>query len=496
MKHERFYLSLEEWFDEEPKKTPVEAMSRALQCFTERGFLSFERELSALLDGYLGCSFDQMSVPTRTPKARSHADDEVYVTCLKLDSTMVFIDIDRFSVTPDRRPEPKFLEADIFADDEASLAHAKERVVDEAMRCFGLTKAKETLLSSVLADASFAKHLRDRLTFEPPMDEQLFQRLREEKDRSILRELKKRGSVLERDVHELASRDVEAESVKRLLDYLSGEEYQLIDRKYAIVCRAKDEIVFRYRSKEDFVKAQTLECPQCSKLLGEELIMNYYGVTDGLRLLMDGNRWMPLMARDALIAAGVSRDDIYTEVKHGEDEIDVLFFFRDRVIVVELKNRPVNLNDAYKLSAKTSKIESVITRVRSELRFAAEEDDDILDYIPSGDYARRFAGRTRRSRAAFIPLIISTHDIAKDAQNLLKETNDAALFLENSDGKMENFLSSIVEKINSEDLNVRLQGLTGGGESGDSVASLAARQVQRSFTRWRRSRQGDKPAAT
>ena len=132
-------------------------------------------------------------------------------------------------------------------------------------------------------------------------------------------------------------------SVKRLLDYLSGDEYQLIDRKFAIVCNERDEIVFRYRSKDDFDKAKSLECPQCSKLLGEESVMNYYGVTDELKGLMDGNRWMPLMARDGLVKAGVSTDDIYTDVKHGQDEIDVLAFFRDRVLVMETKNRPVNL---------------------------------------------------------------------------------------------------------------------------------------------------------
>jgi hypothetical protein len=491
MKHERFFLSLEEWFEEEPKKDPAEAMSRVIQCLTDRGFRNFEREFSGLLDGFLGCSFDQTQVETK-PKTSGRTTREapgVYVTCFKRDDSLIFADIERFSPVPERPPEPKFLEIDLFARDSAALAAIKETVIDEAMRCFGLTRARETLVSSVLADSTFAKHLRDRLTFEPPIDDQLFQRLQDENDRLILRELRKRGSVLERDIHELSPPGVEIELVKRLLDYLSGEGYNLVDRKFAIVCKETDEIVFRYRSKDDFFKAESLECPQCSKPLGDETVMSYYGVTDGLKSLMDGNRWMPLLARDALIRAGIAKDDIYTEVKHGQDEIDVLAFFRDRVLVIEVKNRSVSLNDAYKLSAKTARIESIVNRVQSEGTLSIP-DDDILALYTEHDYQyRRIAGRSRRGGFC-IPVIVSTHEIAKDAQDLLRETNEAAKMLENSNSKMEQFLTSIVDEITNEEQRRRLFSITS-VEGRDSVAAFALRQISRSFDVWRRSQSGE-----
>jgi hypothetical protein len=96
--------------------------------------------------------------------------------------------------------------------------------------------------------------------------------------------------------------------------------------------------------------------------------MPYYRITEELKELLDGNRWMPLLVRDSLIHAGVHPDDVLTEVKHREDEIDVLVFYRNRVLVIELKNRPVNLNDAYKLSAKTSRLENVVSKTERAWR--------------------------------------------------------------------------------------------------------------------------------
>lgn len=71
---------------------------------------------------------------------------------------------------------------------------------------------------------------------------------------------------------------------------------------------------------------------------------------------------MPVYVKQALINLGVDAGEIFTEVKHGEGEIDLLVFYRDRVLIFETKDRAVNLNDAYKLSAKTSRIESVLAR--------------------------------------------------------------------------------------------------------------------------------------
>src|SRR5215217_5283619 len=109
MKHERFFLSLQERFEEEPKKDPTKAMSRVIHCLTDRGFRNFERELSGLLDGFIGCSFDQRQPRTgHKPSLRSPREGPgVYVTCFKRDDSLIFADIEIFSSSPDRRPEPK-----------------------------------------------------------------------------------------------------------------------------------------------------------------------------------------------------------------------------------------------------------------------------------------------------------------------------------------------------------------------------------------------------
>jgi hypothetical protein len=508
MKHEILFVEISEWLRDSSSRSALDALSELIKFLSERGYQSLELEISSLLKRFLDVSVDQCTIIRDDPTSRK-STVSLFTTCLKRDGSLFFVDIEEeggrirlkdeqvenvpsaikvhdipdteegtVKIDPTENEELRkryVVEVDIFSRDSSSLLDSRGTIIDDIMRCFGLTKSKEALMQTLLSTWPAAQKLRKRLKSTKPIDESLFQRLREESERNILRELKKRGSILERDLAELTSPGITPEQVKRTLDYFSGEEYLLVERKYAILCNATEEIIFLLRSRDDIQNAKNLECPKCSRPIGDETVLYYYGITDNLKALLDGNRWMPLLVRDALIKAGVPKEDIYTEVKYGEDEIDLLVFYRGRIIIMEVKNRSINLNDAYKLSAKTSRIESVVTRVRPD------DYEYVYRNVGIPRAARLRGGRV--DRAPFIPFVISTHEVAKDARELLCETRDSAQIVENCETKLEKLIENFIGKINSDELKQRLSKLTFNTES-DSVTYLAASQVELAFHMW------------
>lgn len=480
MKHVQFYVSLADWFNDDPERRPLNALLEISTCLMQRGMESLEKNISDVLDGFLGVCADQASMKDgRASTRRTSMDNEaVYITCFKNDSTLVFVDIERLK-TKDRR----YLEFDVFATEEGEIQTFVESIIEDSMKCFGLTKSKTDLVKYSEEESKLLKQLRNSLAYNPPIDDALFRRLQEEKDRSMLRELKIRGSILERDMGELVPSGTSLDSIKNTLDFLSGEEIKLVEKKYAIVCKQTGDIILPLRNRDGFEKARELDCPKCSNLLGDEDVMAYYNVTDKLKGLIDGNKWMPLLVRDAFLISGVKSEDIYIEVKHDEDEIDVLVFYRRRIIAVEAKNRSVSLNDAYKLSAKRAKLEAVASSSLIDQRYDFEDDVMFSSIISEGSYSRMFS-RQISAAESIIPVIISTHDISKDASGLLDRTTSESQFLENCDGKIESFVGGIIRKIDSDEVDRRLAKITS-HHSGDSVANLAGEQLQLAFAKWR-----------
>lgn len=398
----------------------------------------------------------------------------VYVSCLRRGGAVYFVDIESRETHPGTIDFVLAVEIDLFAPDINVMKNAKNSIIEDIMKCFGLTKAKDVLVAFASRFSPLSEMLRNMLTLTEPLSEGVLQCMRQEKERSVLRELKKRGSILERDLDELVLPSMTSTSTKNALDYLSGEEYKLVERKYAIICRDTDEIIFLARSKNDLESVMHVECAKCSKRLKEELIMGYYGVTETLRNLLDGNRWMPLFIRDALIKSGVPSEGIFTEAKHGEDEIDVIACYRDRIIIIEAKNRPVSLNDAYKLSAKTSRLEAVFTKQMMKEKYG---DDDLSQYI----YANTLL--FEQSKVPFIPMIVSTNDIAKDARELLAQTKDSSVFLENCDGQIDPFIGTFIHNIDQIELRRRLENLLS-VETDDSLGRLIQNQLQQATALW------------
>jgi hypothetical protein len=475
MKHATIFIEVTEWLQERTGNDPQRVLSTILSYLVERGFRSFEQELGALLQDFVGFYVDQKNVSRSensimVSRGRYRASPMVFSSLLRKDGSYVFVDVEMLS-----RDGEVYVELDVFAPSDQELNHIKTALVDDVMKCFGLTGSVEQLVKSELrSSGSLTESLVQKLTLSSPLTNALFQRLKEKIDRSILVELKKRGSILERDLAEFPLAGVSADRIKSTLDYFSGADYALVDRKHAIVCLETQEIIFLLRERSDLSQAKNLECPKCSKPIGDEQVYAYYERTDKLKELLDGNRWMPLLVRDALVSAGVPENDVLVEVKYGEDEIDVLAFYRGRTFVIEVKDRSISINDAYKLSAKTSRLESIMIKV---IHGGATQQAIILE----GDLD--FPVSRRSSGSLFTPIAVSTQDIGKDARNLLVETKEVAKTLEHCEGKLDGFFAEMIDDINTFDLRRRLIELSA-FDTPDSVSNLAGVQVETALAKW------------
>jgi hypothetical protein len=456
----------------------VQLLSKAGECMTQLGFASLESRIAEAVESVLGCSANHTDLSALGRSSRYEAPT-VFSTCYVNAETLVFCDIEIVN-------EKYALEIDVFAQSRDRAQDRVDQVIEAIRRSFGLTASRDDLLMRRRTISPMLERIRKRLTLSTEIVDSLYQAVKDGEDREVLISLKKRGTVLARDLGDLAVGGKDKPSVKATLDYLSGQDFRLVQKKVAIVCKDTGEILFLLDDANQLEGQPAFQCPKCSRPLADEDIEAYYGSTDNLRELIDANRWMPITVKEALVAAGVKADHIFTEAMHGDDEIDVLAVYQSTVFVVEVKGRPISLNDAYKLSSKTSRLENLLRRSESEI--GIDEDllmayDDMQATTTRGSTRYRIPPRIERSN--FVPVMISTHEIAQDAATLLKDNSENALLLDHSDGKIEGFIEETIEAIDRDRLKRRFRRLTSAGTSvPDSVPNFAAALVQSAFQQW------------
>jgi len=485
VKHTLVRIDLSEWStSQESDREPIDAFTEFGTYISQRGYESLEDSIAAVLQGFLGQNVHQREcleaeAPTRV---RRYPRPGVYVSCFRKNEALVFVDIE--ALTLDTKTD-KFLtytlEADIFGRNTAEATSLREEVVDLCMKCFGLTGAKDDIVIDP-ARGDESEILKDRLTLPPVAESNLQERLREAADRAVLIELKKKSPVLERDLAKMGVAGTKRDRIKATLDFFSGQDYGLVEKKFAIICQETNQIIFLLRTKEEMDSAANLQCPKCSKPIQDELVMGYYAATEQLKGLIDGSKWMPYLIKDAFVHAGVPAEDVLVGAKYEEDEIDLLTFFRGRIFAVEAKDRPATLNDAYKLSAKTARLEAVLTQGLGLPAGRLKEGA-----VRSREHAlvRRATLGNIRSRGLLTPVLISTQDIARDGKDLLKDTRPNSRFLENCEDNLEAFVENLVEEIELTELRRRFGVLTGDDpDVVDSVPQCASSLTALAFGRW------------
>lgn len=467
MIHKRYYINTFEGVGLNATDWVVGKIESMTSVLEDEGYRVFSNIIGDVIEDYFGEYIDHEDIVQEGSFGR-RGRPPAYVHLAKKNNTFVFYDVDVIGAEENRESDKMgncAYELDIFAESIDEVKETRDEIIEVYMKKFGVTKEKSEIVKDQGGLMEKVKSIaEDELTEKESISHDLYDKLKSKKDRKILIELRKRGSVLESDLGDLSSGQASSDEIKNTLNYFSGDEYQLINRKMAIVCRDTDEIVFLMDDKEKAKEVGDLECPKCTGKIEDEKIISYYGRNDKLDDLLDGSRWMPLHVKGKFLENGVPESSVFTEVKYEQDEIDVVVFLEGYTLIIEVKDRPVNLNDAYKLSAKTTRLESIF--------------EESLTQQSSFVSRQQFPGIT--DQIDFVPIIISTGDIADDATDLLEETKSNAMYLENCEGEIETFVEKLVRKINHENSVDRLDSLVSGGQK-DSISNFISEVVQESI---------------
>jgi hypothetical protein len=440
------------------------------------------------LSDLLGCSVYQCNIPEPDPSAyrlRRKEPPPAWTTPLSRDATLFFLDLEPFALpspTPNSTPQVSLaVEIDLFSPDFETLERAAQEVIASLVSHFGLSKPAQGLVLPEPRIWPPAEALINRMGQSEATPDLAYSLLRDPIQRSILLSLKKRGAIINEHLQELAPPEVSPDRIRQTLDASASEPFRLVSRKSAIVCRQTGEIIFLVAPDQHHAAVDALQCPKCSSRLDTELTTVYYSPTDDLKLLFDGNRWLPLFVRDALVEAGVPNDLIYIALKNGEDEIDLLVPYKGTILILETKDRPVSLYDAYKFSAKTARVESILATILEEQQHTTLTPAQMLVQQRLATTLRKI--RTPRQDGLVLPILVTTHDVAKDGRDLLLETRSYTRLLEHSEASLNESISAIVHDIDHRLLSARFADLAT-GDSPDSPGNLAASLVNCAFQKW------------
>lgn len=478
MHHQHLEIDVSEWVTD--GRRPVDVMDTLEGHLAEKGAVSLGALVSDALAEFTGTRVHQSLLNLDRSELRSPT---LYTNCLKMETTLIYVDVEparpshpaaadgKESATPlfDQRVASGLLavEFDLFDEQRSELDQTIQELIESTMRCFGLTGSRDDVVqSTTLEDGAVVGALREMLSIRELLARETYDRVKRSEDRDTLIALKRRGVALETDLADLATASREARDVQTTLDFFSGEDIQLVSRRFALVCSKTGDMLFLLENKDEIPKTQDLLCPTCGKHLDQENIVPYYESTPALADLLNGSRWMPMVLRDSLVAAGVPEQCVILEAKHGEDEIDAIAVVGDQILVFELKDRDATLNDAYKLSAKTSRLEAVFGRAA---RQSAREA-----------YA---TGRERnRWRNTWTPVLIASDTVAEDAKALLRDTRPNAKVLPDCEGNLDTFCAGVVTAIGTGLASKRFRELAS-RDTSDSVANMTAAFVSEAFSR-------------
>ncbi len=443
-------------------------LSTSLQ---KAGYKPFPEEVEGCLTQFLGSPIDLESAMDLLASEDKDVLPLMFKSLFKDENEVLyFVDIERdesrqpLDVRSGQKPKYKpVVEIEIFSEDKVEMDESLDAFVDVLFKHFGITGPKNEVVRprDVLMTTVF-EELKDKLVqcFDPEMED-IYVRLGTAVERQLLREVKRAKSLFERDLPSLEVEDMDSNRIIKLLDYFSGAEMELLEKRYGILCKSSGELLCVLESRDDLEKAKVLECPHCKNRLQEEETESIYRPTDTLNDLLDNSRWMPLQLKKLLNMCGIPDDLILISAKHNSDEFDLLTLVGDTVLVFELKDRQVALGDAYKFTAKISRLRRLYPRLQ-----------------PDSEVFMGRNGRVQRTRVPagttdlIVPVVVTTEFLQGDASDFLKDALDNCATFENLEEVAGKELSEFVLRMQGQQGLKRLRACCSLSNR-DSISNLA-----------------------
>lgn len=172
--------------------------------------------------------------------------------------------------------------------------------------------------------------------------------------RALIRDLERVGSLTVSDLPKVLGEAQGAAVAGRLGELRS---LGLIQSEYVIVCSRTGNAVLRTDDPNKLSKMAPdwMKCA-CGRPLNEERVDQVIIPTERATGLNDKGRWMTSLATGILSKLGINREQII--VDSGPQGTDIVLDLSGDLVLVMLKDREVNLADAYAFNAKVSRIKA------------------------------------------------------------------------------------------------------------------------------------------
>ena len=218
--------------------------------------------------------------------------------------------------------------------------------------------AIEKLYETEMEDYSFTSDRFDELRKEgrespaPPTDEELraVDVLKDKDARKLAIAIKTAGGLLVRDVPKQVAPSAKDRS--RDLQALIGTA-GLVRTEVVVVCKQTQAQIARLPEAGmlEELASQGVQCA-CGKPISEEGVEEALSISSLGQTLLDGSRWMSILAFQELRRLGVAPERILLEQEIEGDELDCLANVSGELVFVELKDKEFSLGNAYSFGSK------------------------------------------------------------------------------------------------------------------------------------------------
>lgn len=135
MNNQAAFVSLSEWFSSQEKpRAPINALADFVAYLCQRGYTSLETAFSELFQAFLSQSISQIDVLGDKAADVYRRTPTVYVTCLRKEQSLIFLDIELVDVLAEDVERSHGLELDVFGENKAVACEMREELIELAMK--------------------------------------------------------------------------------------------------------------------------------------------------------------------------------------------------------------------------------------------------------------------------------------------------------------------------------------------------------------------------
>ncbi|PET56974.1 hypothetical protein [Bacillus cereus] len=161
---------------------------------------------------------------------------------------------------------------------------------------------------------------------------------------SLLQRIRAAGGMFRKDIN------MKFQSIKNI-DALIEKmiELNLLELEYVVLCKSSSQKINVMPNKEvfQFMGEKGVRCSHCNNLISDELLEEWFSVTELGNQMLNGSHWMTIILVDTLRKFHINDENILVNIQEGPEEIDAFVNFDGELLQFELKDKQFSMGHAY-----------------------------------------------------------------------------------------------------------------------------------------------------